>query len=182
MKWLVLVLLTGCAFDAVDNAIWVGTIQRDGTPVPFVGYDPAPNQGFEFGSSPKTIGYIEANDEKFLVQILLHFEDDDFESMRSTAFPITLPIKDSFMISETGMGIDYFEQPAADKDATDTAQVFHHDFAQHEANSSTGTFTVTASDYETFFDGRLQVSMTDNDNPGSGSRVLDIQVHWTGDK
>jgi len=179
MKWLAFALLAGCAFDARDNAIWVGTIQRDGVPVSFVGYDPDPKQGFEFGAAPNTIGYIEDGDDKFLVQMLLHFEDDDFESMRSMAFPITLQIKDSFMISETGMGIDYFEQPAADKDA-ETAQVFRHDFAQHEAGTSSGTFTVTDSDYETFFDGRLQVMLSDNDNPGT--RVLDIQVHWTGDK
>jgi hypothetical protein len=57
---------------------------------------------------------------------------------------------------------------------------FNHDYAQHEANTSSGTFTATASDYKTFMDGHLSATVMDNDR--GTTRVLDIEVHYNGQK
>ena len=178
----ILLALTACGYDATDDAIWRGTVVRDGgPPLAFVGFDPAPQQGYEFGGGIRSVGYLDGGDGKLLVEITLHFADDDFERAMSRAFPIELAIKDAFQLSETGMGIDFFEQPATNDPMAQTEQTFHHDFAQHQAGSASGTFTVTACDYSSFMDGRLQATVMDPSR-GNITRVLDLQVHYDATK
>ena len=84
------------------------------------------------------------------------------------------------VIAQAGMGVDVFEQAAADSDTPPMMRVFNHDYAQYEANTSSGTFTATATDYKTFMDGRLSATVMDNDH--GTTRVLEIEVHYRGDK
>jgi hypothetical protein len=179
---IVALVLAACSYDAKDDAIWRGTIARDGgPPLAFVGFDPQPNQGFEFGGGIVAVGYIADGEDKLLVEVTLHFADDDFERAMSTAFPISLNIKDVFLTAETGMGIDVFEQPATDNPLAQTEQTFHHDFAQHQAGTANGTFTVTACDYDSFMDGHLQATVM-VPSRGTATRVLDLQVHYDATK
>lgn len=174
--------LGACGYSAADDPIWRGTVMRDGgLPRAFTGFDPQPNQGFEFGGGIVAVGYVDDDEEKLLVEITLHFADDDFERAMSTAFPITLNIKDVFMSSETGMGVDYIEQPAGDNPLGQTEETFHHEFAQHQDGTASGTFTVTACDYENFMDGRLQATVVDPSR-GNAMRTLDLEVHYDASK
>jgi hypothetical protein len=179
MRALALILLSACTYDASDTAIWTGTITRDGAPVVFAGYDPFPSQGFEFGASPSTIGYIEDGGTKLLVQVILRL-DDGFER-DMVAPPLTLPIRpDADMPNETHLGVDYLEQPAADQDVDfDIDPTYEVKFSDHTPGSMTGNFTVTETDYRTFIVGHLFVQVTDQ---RSSVRGLDLDVHWLGQK
>lgn len=175
-----LLALAACSYDASDDAIWRGTIKRDGgPPLAFAGFDPYPAQGYAFGGGMSAMGYLDDGDDKLLVSLQLHFTDrHDFENAKSPAFPITLAITDAANVA--GMGIDVFEQPASESGGGAMPHSFHHDYAQHEANTSSGTFTVTACDYRTFMDGHLSATVMDNDH--GTTRVLDLEVHYRGDK
>ncbi len=177
----VLLALNACTYDASDDPIWRGTVQRDGaTPLDFAGFDPYPAQGYAFGGGIGAMGYLDDGGSKLLVEARLHFTDrHDFENARSQAFPITLTITEASNVA--GMGVDFFEQPASESGGAAPMQTFHHEFTQHQTGTASGTFTVTACDYSTFMDGRLQATVMD---PGHGNavRVLDLQVHYRGDK
>jgi hypothetical protein len=174
--------LAACGYDGSQDAIWRGTVARDGgAPREFIGFDPQPFQGFAFGGGIVSVGYVDDGDAKLLVEITLHFADDDFARAESTAFPITLAIKDVFSSAETGMGVDYIEQPATNDPQASTEQTFHHEFAQHQAGTASGTFTVTACDYQNFMDGRLQATVMDPSR-GTATRTLDLQVHYDASK
>jgi len=176
---LVLAVLGGCAYDASDDVIWRGTIQDGGAPASFLGFDPQPQQGFQFGGGIEAEGYLDAPDGKLLVFVALHFADDDFVRAESMAFPIVLTIQDSFSSQETGMGMDLVEQPASKADSGDARanQVFHHEFAQHQTGTASGTFTVSACDYTSFMDGRLQATVMDPSR-GNIARTVDLEVHY----
>ena len=182
MKVLCLLLALGaCTYDASDDAIWRGTVKRaGGAPLAFAGFDPYPTQGYAFGGGISAMGYLAEDGEKFLVRMQLHFTDrHDFENAKSQAFPITLMITEAENVA--GMGVDYFEQPASTSGGTAPDQTFHHDFAQHEAGNASGTVTVTACDYSTFMDGRLQATLIDNDR-NNAMRVIDLEFHYNGQK
>ncbi len=185
MKALLLLLLLAlgaCAADASGDANWRGTVKRDGDPpLSLIGFDPFPVQGFDFGGGIATMGYLDDNGGKLLAEVILQFAGpDDFERTKSQAFPITLNLKDVFIGGDAGMGIDYFEQPASKAGSGSQEQTFHHEFDQHQANTVSGTFTVTACDYTTFMDGHLQATVMD---PSRGAtRILDFQVHYSDNK
>ncbi|MEO7096573.1 MAG: hypothetical protein ABI175_25165 [Polyangiales bacterium] len=180
-KICVLLALGACTYDASDDAIWRGTVQRDGgTPLSFAGFDPYPSQGYAFGGGIGAMGYLDDGDSKLLVEARLHFTDKhDFETARSQAFPITLAITEASLTP--GMGVDFFEQPASESDNSQQMQIFYHEFAQHQTGMASGTFTVTACDYSTFMDGHLSATVVD---PGhaNATRVLDLYIHYRGDK
>jgi hypothetical protein len=177
--WLLLAL-AACSFDASEDAIWRGTIKRDGgAPLPFAGFDPYPAQGYAFGGGMSSMGYLDDGDQKVLVSLQLHFTDrHDFENAKSQAFPIAIPITDASNVA--GIGIDVFEQAASETGGPAMMHVFHHDYAQHETNTSSGTLTVTASDYKTFIDGHLSATVMDNDR--GTTRYLELDVHYNGQK
>ena len=176
----ILLALAACSYDAGDDAIWRGTIKRDsGPPLDFAGFDPYPAQGYAFGGGMSAMGYVDDGDGKFLVSLQLHFTDrHDFENAKSQAFPIALAITDASNVA--GMGIDVYEQPASEAGGAAPMHVFHHDYAQHEMGTSSGTFTVTACDYRTFMDGHLSATVMDNDR--GTTRVLELDVRYRGDK
>jgi hypothetical protein len=181
MRICVLLALSACTYDASNDAIWRGTIKRDaGEPLAFAGFDPYPAQGYAFGGGMRAMGYVDEGDSKFLVEVALHFTDrHDFETAKSQAFPITLTITHASNVA--GMGVDVFEQPASDADDRGQMQTFHSEFAQHQTGTASGTFTVTACDYSTFMDGRLSATVIDP-NHGNAMRILDLEVHYRGDK
>lgn len=178
---LVLLALGACTYDASDDAIWRGTVKRDtGATVDFAGFDPYPTQGYAFGGGMAAMGYIDDDGDKILVETRLHFTDKhDFENMKSQAFPITLTVTDLANIA--GIGVDYFEQDASTSGGPAMTHIFHHDFEQHQTNTASGTFTVTACDYSNFMDGHLQATVIDTGH-GNTMRVLDFEVHYRGDK
>ena len=179
MRWLLLLSLAACTYDATDDAIWTGTITRDGSQVAFAGYDPEPFQGFQFGASPETMGYIDDGDSKLLVQILLHFVNENFAIDRPTP-PFTLPVQKTFMSGEKGMGIEYLERPAADQDKDfDVEPTYQVRSSESEPGSITGNFTITDTDLSTFLDGDLQATLMD---ARGGTRQLTMKVHWLGQK
>lgn len=177
----VLLALGACTYDASDDPIWRGTVQRDGgAMVAFAGYDPYPTQGYAFGGGIGAMGYLDDGGTKLLVEARLHFTDKhDFENAKSQAFPIMLTITETANVA--GMGVDFFEQPASESDGSQQMQTFHHEFDQHQTGTASGTFTVTACDYSTFMDGRLQATVMDPSHAGE-TRVLDVQVHYRGNK
>jgi len=182
MKAICLVLVLGaCTYDASDDAIWRGTVQRDGGPsIAFAGFDPYPAQGYAFGGGMAAMGYLDDGDSKALAEFRLHFTDrHDFENAKSQAFPITLTITEASNVA--GMGVDFFEQPASESGDSSEAQTFHHEFAQHQTGTASGMFTVTACDYSTFMDGHLSATVIDPSH-GNATRVLDLQIHYRGDK
>ena len=180
-KVCVLLALSACSYDASNDAIWRGTVRRDGgPPLAFAGFDPYPQQGYAFGGGIGAMGYLDDGGTKLLVEARLHFTDrHDFENAKSQAFPITLTITDASNVA--GMGIDFYEQPASEAGGGAHMQSFHHDFAQHQTGTSSGTFTVTACDYSTFMDGHLSATVMDP-NHGNATRVLDFEIHYRGDK
>lgn len=173
--------LGACSYDASEDAIWRGTVRRDGGPaLAFAGFDPYPAQGYAFGGGMVAMGYLDDAGNKFLVEVRLHFTDrSDFEDAKSTSFPITLAITDDSLTP--GMGIDYFEQEAATASDAQQPRTFSHDYAQHQAGTSSGTFTVTRTDYTNFMDGRLSAMVTDPNHPGA-MRALELDVSYRGDK
>jgi hypothetical protein len=177
----VLLALGACSYDASNDPIWRGTIQRDGgPPLAFAGFDPYPAQGYAFGGGIAAMGYFDDGGSKFLGEVNLHFTDKhDFETARSQAFPITLAITEASL--QPGMGVDFFEQPASESGGGSQAQTFHHEFAQHQTGTASGTFTVTACDYTSFMDGHLSATVMDPGH-GSATRVLDLQIHYNGNK
>jgi hypothetical protein len=177
----VLLVLGACTYDASDDATWRGTVQRDGgMGLAFAGFDPYPAQGYAFGGGMAAMGYLDDGDGKSLAEVRLHFTDKhDFENAKSQAFPITLVITEAALTP--GMGIDFFEQPASESGDSSQAQTFHHEFAQHQTGTASGTFTVTACDYVSFMDGHLAATVMDPGH-GNATRVLDLQIHYRGDK
>jgi hypothetical protein len=178
---LVLLALGACTFDASNDPIWRGTVRRDGgPPLTFAGFDPYPAQGYQFGGGISAMGYLDSDDGKLLVEVGLEFTDKhDFENAKSQAFPITLTITDSSLTA--GMGVDFFEQPASESDDKQHDQTFHHDYSQLQTGTSSGTFTVTRCDYSTYMDGHLSATVMDP-NHGGATRVLDLEVQYSGDK
>lgn len=177
----ILLALGACSYDASEDAIWRGTVQRDGgPPLAFAGFDPYPAQGYAFGGGIAAMGYLDDDGGKFLASVRLHFTDRrDFENAMSTSFPITLAITDS---SQTpGMHIDFFEQEAATAGDAQQPRTFSHDYAQYQVGTSSGTFTVTRTDYSTSMDGRLQATVTDPSR-GNATRTLDLEVQYRGNK
>ena len=156
-------------------------MQRDGaTPLEFAGFDPYPAQGYAFGGGIAAMGYLDDGGTKLLVEARLHFTDrHDFETAKSQAFPITLAITEASNVA--GMGVDFLEQPASESGGAAHMQSFHHEFAQQQTGTASGTFTVTACDYSTFMDGHLSATVID---PGRGNatRVLELQIRYRGDK
>ena len=175
-------LLGACTYDASDDAIWRGTISDGTTPRTYLGFDPLPQQGFQFGGGIESEGYVDGPDGKLLVFVALHLDGDltTFLGAKSQQFPITLMIKDT---SPSGgepayMGMDLAEQPATTTDGDGRAnQTFHHEYDQHQTGTASGTFTITACDYENTMDGRLQATVMDPSR-GNIARTVDIQVHY----
>ena len=176
----VLLALGACTYDATNDAIWRGTIKRDsGPPLPFAGFDPYPAQGYAFGGGMAAMGYLDDDGDKLLIETRLSFTDKhDFENAKSMAFPITLAVTDAANVA--GIGVTVREQNADTSGGGASAGTFFHDFDQHQANSASGTFTVTACDYKTFMDGHLQATVTDTSR--NTTRTLDVEVHYNGDK
>jgi len=167
---------TACNYDARGAAIWTGSISRDGDAVEFAGYDPNPAQGQGFGSPPAALGYIEADGQTLLVFMSLEVvRVDRFVAMMASE----LEVKDTFLTAELGMGLTYIEQRASDVDATEVEQPYRQAFGEGHGGTTTGTFTVTATDFDTFLEGRLEVVL---DNPSGGLRDVRVDVRWDGQK
>jgi len=177
MRWLLLLVVAACSYDATDDALWTGTITRDGAPVSFVGYDPVPQETREFGAALAAMGYLELGGDPVLVEIALHFTDADDLQRQHPEPPPTLNIKPDFMVGESGMGIDYIEQPAATSEDFDLQPLYKVEFSTAQPGSMSGTFSITQTDYLTFLDGNLQVTVTDALR-GNATRQLTMAVHW----
>jgi hypothetical protein len=175
MKAVLLLLLPACAFDATESAIWSGTITRDGVAHTFVGYDPYPAQGQEFGSSPATMGYLHP-DGPLLISISLPIEN---VSKIVNEQQTTLPIKRTFLTSEFGMGVSYIEQIPADSDQFESEQPFRFVFEEGASGTMTGSFQITGTDYDSFMDGTLDATL---DLEGRQQRRIQATVHWQRDK
>ena len=175
----VLLALGACTYDASNDAIWRGTVKLDGgPPLPFAGFDPYPLQGYAFGGGIAATGYLDDNGDKLLAAARLEFTDrHDFENAKSQAFPITLTVTDAANVA--GIGVTWREQDASSEGSTADG-TFFHDFAQHQTGSASGTFTVTACDYSTYMDGRLQATVTDTSR--NTTRTFDLEVHYNGQK
>jgi len=170
------IVTAACNYDAGGAAIWTGSISRDGDAVEFVGYDPNPAQGQGFGSPPAALGYIEADGRTLLVFMSLEVvRVDRFVAMMASQ----LEIKDTFLTAEFGMGLTYIEQRASDVDATDVDQPYRQAFGEGHGGTTTGKFTVTATDFDTFLVGRLEAVL---DNPTGGLREVRVDVRWDGQK
>ena len=184
---LLLVPLVACAYDASDDAIWRGTISRGGDPLTFLGFDPLPAQGFQFGGGIESEGYIDdPADGKLLVFVALHTDcgKDDFLRNEVASFPIVLPITDTPLSSDPScLGMDLAEQPASTTDSGDgrANQTFHHEFDQHQTGTASGMFTVTSTDYQNVMEGRLQATVMDPSR-GNISRTVDLEVNYNGNK
>ena len=64
------VCLLGCTTTG-NGPVWTGMISRDGKAVEFIGYDPSPSQGQQFGASPEAVGYIDVDGLPVLVEMSL---------------------------------------------------------------------------------------------------------------
>lgn len=171
----VLIGLSACAFDATESAIWTGTLTRDGVAHTLVGYDPFPAQGQTFGSAPATMGYLHP-DGPLLVSISLPFQGlSKIVSEQQTV----LPIQRTFLTSEFGMGVTYIEQVPADADQIESDQPFRFVFEEGASGTMTGSFQITATDYDSFLEGTLDATLN---LEGRLERRIQAQVRWQGIK
>lgn len=173
--FLLLLGLASCAYDATENAIWNGQVERNGQVLPLIGYDPYPAQGQAFGSPPAMMGYLHP-DGPLLVSISLPIAG---LTKIVTEQQTTLPIKRMFLTSEFGMGVSYIEQVPADADQFETDQPFRFVFEEGSPGTMTGTFQISDTDYNTFMDGMLDATLMLD---GVGTRRILAAVHWQRDK